>query len=303
MGHGLGEAGEVEPVTPPAFTEGWIGQIPVYPACEVFGSRIGQKGPHFFRRRRQSAQIVRQAPEQRRRIDVPRRSRQARRLSIGEHEGVHLTPAPLPVPNGGQGRVLKRAERPRLGVDSTGGNPLFQSPHLIRSQRLPLGRHAFVWIGMHHPSQQRTRGRLAGHNGHATRFQQNGRALHRIQSQPRLAGLGVWAMAGVAFGRQNGTHRTGEIRPRSHHPAGPQNESSEGKDGAQPATHRWKDSGHCKTLPSKACIGNAHRRSTHPPGLPAGAGPIPRHPARRSDPRFLHSLRGPCSPTSIPQRP
>ena len=119
----------------------------------------------------------------------------------------------------------------------------------------------------------------------------------------RLAGLGVWAMAGVAFGRQNGAHRTGEIRPRSHHPAGPQNESSEGKDGAQPATHRWKDSGHPERLPSKACIGNAHRRSTHPPSLPAGAGPIPRHPARRAASRFLYSLRRPCSPTSIPQRP
>ena len=68
-------------------------------------------------------------------------------------------------------------------------------------------------------------------------------------------------MARVALSGENRTHRTSEIRPQSHHPTRPQNESPKGKDSAQPATHRWKDSGHPKNLPSKPPIGNAH----HPP--------------------------------------
>ena len=113
-------------------------------------------------------------------------------------------------------------------------------------------------------------------------------------------------MARVALSGQNGTHRTSEIRPQSHHLTGPQNESPKGKDSAQPATHRWKDSGHPETLPSKAHIGNAHhppnpphqtssgtgpeqaleaittnpsrtaRKQRSPPSLPASAGPFPR---------------------------
>ena len=146
-------------------------------------------------------------------IDVPRRSRQPRRLAVGENECVDPTPAPLPVTNGGQRRVLKSAERPGLSIARPGGNPLFQSTHLVRGQRLPLRRHAFVGIGMHHPSQQRAGRRLTGHNRHPTRFQRTRRTLHRVQAQPRLTGLGVRAMARVALSGQNGTHRTSEIRP------------------------------------------------------------------------------------------
>ena len=167
-------------MTPPALAEGRVCQIPLHPARIVFGSGIGQKDPHLFRRGRQPPQVIRQPTEQRRVIDVPRRSRQPCRLAVGEHEGVDPTPAPLPVTNGGQRRVLKSAERPGLSIASTGGDPLFQSSHLVRGQRLPLRRHAFVGIGMHHPSQHRAGRRLARHDGYPTRFQKNRRTLHRI---------------------------------------------------------------------------------------------------------------------------
>ena len=187
---GVGIAGDVEPMAPPAFAVAGRGEEAIDHAGEGFavGGGVGLEGLDILPGRRQSREVECRPPDQFTPTD-PGGLGEPTRLAGAREEAVDVGACRSVC--GGDRRAADRGERPMPLVRSAGCDPAPQRVDLGRRQARPLrrGRHAQVGIGGENAAHQRA---LVWPTGeHGLRLG----PLIGIQSQVPLARPGVEAVA------------------------------------------------------------------------------------------------------------
>src|SRR5262249_24959245 len=115
---GVGVARQIEPLAAPALTVGFRRQKPLDYSLIGIGGFIVEEGLHFGWRRRQSGQVVRDAPNQGSFIGVSDWVEMLL-VQLRQNETVNIVADPCGI-YGRNGRALRRLKRPELTV--FGGN-------------------------------------------------------------------------------------------------------------------------------------------------------------------------------------
>ncbi len=176
----------VQPVTAPALTVTWRGQITVHHLRKGVRGLVLDEIFHFLRRRRQTDEVISRAADERTLVDLRRRG-QPLFLELLQDETVHirLHKAAL-VRDFRHRRVLDRLERPMAagfldadglhrgsgpdaGIRRTHLHPSDEIRHLFIGQAvILLGRHLQVFIMILHRFDEQTLLRIARHHGWTT---------------------------------------------------------------------------------------------------------------------------------------
>ena len=184
---GVAVVDDVEPVTRPSFTVARRREQPIDEPLVGLGIRVDHERVHLLGRRRQAREVERHAAHERAtvrdgrgletRAGEPLPDEGVDRVAVGFHarkmpEGVDAgrhrrrddrLPRPVVEPRIAGHRIIRG--RFVSGPRGTGVDPADERPHVVRRERLPVGRHPLLAIRGRDPPHQFARRSLAGHDG------------------------------------------------------------------------------------------------------------------------------------------